>query len=116
MTIFAIHYILYFCTESTKNTLLSYVNVKRAANKMFPGNLFKRISMQQQHATTCKVVSSVLTTFLFNEKLPNSISGIHSKLGKLQALQIGNLNLLYSASLGSYNLYRMMKHETQITL
>ena len=50
---------------------------------------------QQQHATTCKIVLSILTPFIFNEKLPIPIPGIHSKLGKLQALHISNFNLLY---------------------
>ena len=31
---------------------------------------------QQQHATTCKIVLSILTPFFFKEKLPKPIPGI----------------------------------------
>ena len=43
VTIFAIHYILHFCTESNKNTLLSYVNGLQT--KCFWVIVFKSISM-----------------------------------------------------------------------
>ena len=55
----------------------------------------KNHSNKKKHATTCKIVLSVLTPFIFNKKLLNPVPGIHSKLGKLQALQISNLNMLY---------------------
>ena len=35
---------------------------------------------EQQRATTCEIVLSILTPFVFNEKLQSRIPGIHSKL------------------------------------
>ena len=62
MTFFAIYYILYFCIESNKNTLLSAVHVKWAANKMFQ-SVFKRISTPLSSMTnhvmhTCDVCNN----------------------------------------------------------
>ena len=70
--------------------------------KCFHVIVFKRISTSLSSVTnhvmhTCDASSIINnnSNMQQHEKLPNPIPGIHSKRGKLQALQISNLNLLY---------------------